>query len=1123
MNWYAPDTSIRNVDDDAFWKSVTWSPSLNLFVAVGFRGFLNSALSPDGQNWYAPSIPIYSVDSASFLSVAWSSSLGLFVAVGTNGLFNSAWSPDGQNWYAPTGTSIIHVDENANWNSVTWSPSLGLFVAVGDGGALNSAWSSNGKSWNPPTTGTGIVNVDSSSTWTGVSWSPSLGLFVAVGQYGSLNSAWSPDGQNWYAPSIPISSVDGADWNSVTWSPSLNLFVAVGFGGSLNSALFKKIGGDVFASNSVQTSNLFVSDAYASNSVQTTNFFATSTLISTPGSSVTTITNFEGPPRYFNSVAMDASGSNVIVTEFSTANIYTFSSITQTWSTSVIDILYINPTWVTVSGNGQVAAIDFHEASVVCLINDPFGVQTFLFSSVLTSGQPYSIALDYTGQTLVMSGGQISVLERGEFVIFPLGGADIITISGDGSTISAIYGSTLSIYFRGLEWTFNGTAALVPFQYISIASSYDGSRTFIGSPSFVVVYDQSASFVTSLTNPNEGMMGSTFGSSLSVSKDTSNVYVLDSNVGTIWSFSPPYTGSPSSFFVSPVPTDYGSGVLGSISVNASGNAFVYGQTDSGLNPSNLWLAHMTTGPPVYIQSGGDVHASNAVFGVNVFASNSVFATTYYGDGSHLTGINSLANLIVSNSVTTTNLFAYDANVSNTIFASNLYVSNIYTTNIIGFTGSQWSGTVGSTIYYLNNVGIGTSTAGSTLQVQGNVYVSNAITTTNLAASLANVTTLNVSTLETVSNLKASLANLTTLNVSTLETVSNLTASLANLTTLNVTSLGAFSNLTASLANVTTLNVSTLGIVSNLVVSNSVTTSNLSVGGNVIPVTLGNTYFQGNVVVAGNVFSSFGQLGVGGSLLFSLESPYTPLSFTGSKPPTGGLTNKIQMNSTYFTQQGKSTYVSVSANGCFQFSQMGVYTICANFLTDGNNVLGMGIGSNVIDYGTRTDQKYRYSVIPFISQNPTAILEAQFYVESTSLFYYIDAFSVGPITLQTTSNVNGGTWISVAPLGGGAAASQTITLSTLGNTVTGRNTDYDAQIADYYIGCSAGITVTLPQGLTLTAGKQYVIKDESGQAATNHITIVPYSGNLIDGQSSLTLVINYGAVSLYWTGSTWSII
>ena len=95
--------------------------------------------------------------------------------------------------------------------------------------------------------------------------------------------------------------------------------------------------------------------------------------------------------------------------------------------------------------------------------------------------------------------------------------------------------------------------------------------------------------------------------------------------------------------------------------------------------------------------------------------------------------------------------------------------------------------------------------------------------------------------------------------------------------------------------------------------------------------------------------------------------------------------------------------------------------------------------------------------------------------------------------------------------------------TYGVTITGQTTNYVAQIADYYIGCSAGITVTLPLGATLTAGKQYVIKDESGNAAVNHITIQPYTGNLIDGQTSLVLVISYGAVTLYWTGARWSIV
>jgi len=382
---------------------------------------------------------------------------------------------------------------------------------------------------------------------------------------------------------------------------------------------------------------------------------------------------------------------------------------------------------------------------------------------------------------------------------------------------------------------------------------------------------------------------------------------------------------------------------------------------------------------------------------------------------------------------------------------------------------------------------------------GNVYSANSLTTTNVVATLANITTLNI-TSEFVTFLTA--GNIYSANALT---TTNVVSTLANIVTLNVTSVENVSQLAAG----------------NVTVANSVTVSNLSVSGNIIPVTQGNTYVQGNVVVTGNVYSSLGQLGVGGSLFFSLGSPYTPTFFTGSIPGGGAQTNAIRISA--FTQQGTSTYIRTSANGCFQFNQTGVYTIAANFLTNFNNILGLGIGSNVIDYGTRTDQTYLYSLIPFISQNPTGVLETQFYVASTSLYYYVDAFSVDSIILQPTSNVNGGSWISIAPLGGVAAASQTVVLSTLGNTVTGQGTNYGAQITDYYIGCSAGITVSLPNGATLTAGKQYVIKDESGNAAVNHITIQPYSGNLIDGQTSLVMVINYGAVTLYWTGARWSIV
>ena len=490
-----------------------------------------------------------------------------------------------------------------------------------------------------------------------------------------------------------------------------------------------------------------------------------------------------------------------------------------------------------------------------------------------------------------------------------------------------------------------------------------------------------------------------------------------------------------------------------------------------------------------------------------------------------------SNLYVNGTANVTSL-----NVSDTLSINGAFVSNSTNTTFLFDT---------LTIPYLNTLSV-LAQGTSNMNV---VNVTSLFVTTNVFATRANVGTLNVSTIETVSNLIASVANVGTLNVGTISNLSSLTtnliASVANVGTLNVISISNLNSLTTTniystninvsytgnIANlfVTTANLATLNVGSefvtqlsagNVTVSNSITVSNLTVSGNIIPVTQGNTYVQGNVVVAGNVYSSLGELGVGGSLFFSLGAPYTPGYFTGNVPMAGTQTNKIQMSA--FTQQGTSTYIRTSANGCFKFTQTGVYTLASNFLTNFNNILGIGIGSNVIDYGTRTDQTYLYSLIPFISQNPTAILEAQFYVSDLTKYYYVDAFSVDGVELQPTSSPSG-TWISVAPLGGVAAASQTVVLSTLGNTVMGQGTNYGAQITDYYIGCSAGITVTLPLGATLTAGKQYVIKDESGNATSSHITVASTSPNLIDGSSTVIISINYASVTVYWTGARWSIV
>jgi len=81
---------------------------------------------------------------------------------------------------------------------------------------------------------------------------------------------------------------------------------------------------------------------------------------------------------------------------------------------------------------------------------------------------------------------------------------------------------------------------------------------------------------------------------------------------------------------------------------------------------------------------------------------------------------------------------------------------------------------------------------------------------------------------------------------------------------------------------------------------------------------------------------------------------------------------------------------------------------------------------------------------------------------------------------------------------------------------------DVLASDYYIGVNGtGVTVTLPN-TGVPTGKTYVIKDESGNASVNPITLSG-NGNTIDGSATLTMVANYMSLQVIWTGSFWSII
>jgi hypothetical protein len=82
--------------------------------------------------------------------------------------------------------------------------------------------------------------------------------------------------------------------------------------------------------------------------------------------------------------------------------------------------------------------------------------------------------------------------------------------------------------------------------------------------------------------------------------------------------------------------------------------------------------------------------------------------------------------------------------------------------------------------------------------------------------------------------------------------------------------------------------------------------------------------------------------------------------------------------------------------------------------------------------------------------------------------------------------------------------------------------YTMQNTDFYVGCSgSGIVVTLPVGPT--PGQSFVIKDESGNARVNNITVNTSDSKTIDGSATQVLASNFISVTFLWTGTAWSII
>ena len=84
------------------------------------------------------------------------------------------------------------------------------------------------------------------------------------------------------------------------------------------------------------------------------------------------------------------------------------------------------------------------------------------------------------------------------------------------------------------------------------------------------------------------------------------------------------------------------------------------------------------------------------------------------------------------------------------------------------------------------------------------------------------------------------------------------------------------------------------------------------------------------------------------------------------------------------------------------------------------------------------------------------------------------------------------------------------------------TPFNVVLGDYFLAVNVAgpASVVLPAAAPI--GTVFVVKDTSGLAATNNITITA-TGSTIDGAANFVLATNYGSVTFVRTSTEWSVI
>jgi len=86
-------------------------------------------------------------------------------------------------------------------------------------------------------------------------------------------------------------------------------------------------------------------------------------------------------------------------------------------------------------------------------------------------------------------------------------------------------------------------------------------------------------------------------------------------------------------------------------------------------------------------------------------------------------------------------------------------------------------------------------------------------------------------------------------------------------------------------------------------------------------------------------------------------------------------------------------------------------------------------------------------------------------------------------------------------------------------------NYTVTSTDFIIGVNTTTVspiITLPSVSATNTGRTLFIKDETGNAFTNIITLVAASGETVDGDSTFVIESDNGSVMLYCTSTGWHV-